>query len=88
MTSEITMRSDIHVITSKLKRTQAAVIKDWDVGDEVQLSYTAEYVGTASGGGSYSIDILVFNITKDSWVYKTPNQISVIYRAFELTVKE
>lgn len=80
---EIIMRSDVYEIKSIKRKTQANIIKDWVVGDLIQLSVPASRVGS-SRGRTYSSFIEIVNLRDNSKTHFTFNQISTLYNAFEL----
>ena len=80
---KITLRSNILRITGIKKRTAAKTMKDWVVGDAIELVIVAGHVG-GNRGSSYTTDIAIHNITQGTVVYKTMNTLSHFTGAFAL----
>lgn len=81
---KIVMRSSKYEVFNIIKKTNAKIFKDIEVGDILQFSVPLEYAGTGSGG-TYAVDIRVENISKPGNIaYKTFNQLPSLLRHFEL----
>lgn len=82
----IRLRSNIMRITAIKKRTKANVMKDWVVGDAIELVIDAGHVG-GNRGSSYTTDIAIHNITQGTVTYKTMNTVNHFTDAFELEIE-
>ena len=80
---DLTMRSDVVVVSKILKKTRARVFENFEVGDRIQLSVEAASVG-GSRGRSYAADICVANLTKGEHTFKTFNTLDPLDN-FEFT---
>ena len=84
---DIVSRGNILKIVRQKRKTQAAVLKDWRVGDEIQMSVNAACAG-ASRGRTYSTDIKVTNVSRNTEKLLTFNQMGMLYEIFELKESE
>ena len=83
---DLTMRSDVVVVSRVLKKTRARVFENFEVGDRIQLSVEAERVG-GSRGRSYSVGVQISNLTKGEHTFKTFNTLDLLDN-FELTKED
>lgn len=75
---DLTLRSEKVRVTKILKKTQARMFKNIEVGDVIQLSIGAERVGRGSRGSTLAADVRVDNLTKGQHTYKTFNTLGVL----------
>lgn len=80
---EIMMKSEVYEIKQIKRKTKANVMKNWKIGDKIQLSVKASRVGIGDSG-TYATYINVNNITDGTHTMFSFNQISIIYNVFEL----
>lgn len=80
---DMTMRSEVLVVSKIVKKTQARTFKEFEVGDRIRLSVESKRVGS-SRGRSYAVDVRVDNLTSGKSVHKTFNQLGVLDN-FEFT---
>jgi len=79
MNKRITLVSPTYEITEVQKRTSAAVMKDWRVGDRIRFSTVMKAMASASGGGVYASMYTVENVTQGTSVSKSQTQLSAYF---------
>lgn len=84
--TDLTMRSQRVRISKIIKKTNAEMFKDIEVGDTIQLSVLPKSVG-GSRGRTYAVDVRIDNLTKNEHVYKTFNTLGMLDN-FEFTEAE
>lgn len=75
--ADLTMRSNKVEIIKIVKKTQAEMFKDIEVGDVIQLSVLPKSVG-GSRGRTYAVDVRIDNLTKNAYTYKTFNTLGML----------
>ncbi|WP_337102359.1 hypothetical protein [Paenibacillus sp. YIM B09110] len=74
--SGIKLVSPTYEIVSINRKTAAATLKDWRIGDHIRFSTQMKSVGGASGGGVYASTYTALNLTQRSAVIKSQTQMS------------
>lgn len=74
-------------IRSVLKKTNATLFNNLEKGDHIEITVPVERAGV-SRGRSYSVALMIRNLSTGESVLKTFNEISSILNCFDIEVLE
>lgn len=79
------LKSPVLRVKSIKRKTRAIVLRDIKENELIQLSVTAQPVGSkVYGGSSYAVPVIITRLLNNECTSKTFNEIGLLYDTFEL----
>ncbi len=80
--------SNTFIVKEIIKKSQAKMFKNLNVGDSVEFRLDIKHIGTGSKGRTYASGIKIINVKSNELTIKTLNELPKILENFKFESEE